>query len=1106
MIGPTRSGKTFQLLGEYRRALQAHPSTAELRTLWLAPTVRNARVTRQSLLAGGLDACLRPGVMTFEELAGRVMAESSRRLRILSASQQRAVLRQVVHSALENKQIVYLARVTCRAGFIDLLAEHICELKRRGIGPTDFLQAVRPGDDRDQRAELHRLYAAYEAQLEAHGLCDLESRYGRACEALAAGACPWLGKLELIVVDGFTDFTQAQLALLRSVSARTRRMMITLPGDGDSSAAAGRGDLFAKSQATLAALERLYPGLVVQYLPPRTSGWPALDHLAEHLFRNPRHVPPSPPAARESLERLQIVAAAGIHDEIVQLARQIKRQLVDGDVRPGDILVVFRSLQEVAPRVRDVFTEYGIPHVVESAVPLLASGAVRTLLSLLRMADEDWPFRRVVAAVTNNSLMSLASQSRAAADWLVRDLQIARGHRKLLERVEVLATDAAEIPTGHPAKQRYSAAAAALPFLSQLAAVLDELPDRATPADWGRALTQLGTGLGMSPFEPLTNETSQPGIVDDRLAWQRIVDHLASLDRLAGWQDEPPLLTRSEFISLLIDLATHEKVPQPFDEVGRVRVLSAVTARTVSARHVFLAGLSEQAFPSPERVGRFYSEDDYRALAAKKGGEQAGKVPSVGRPQEEMLLFYEVLTRATERLTLSYSALDEKAQTLPPSPYVTEVERTIGLIEASARRVEPVLSPIPIGPVPLGPADRRVQAVADALRGNSRLLAGLMTDASSQPLAHALDAGLRVIHARAHGHSFGPYEGLLTGPSARERLAQRFGPQHLWSASQLEEYAACPYQFFLKNVLGLVRLGELTLETDFARRGTFLHDVLAEFHRQQRIEAADAKTTARLDKASFVVAFRAAIDTARRSMPRSGVEAALVEIDRRQIDQWAENYFEDLAKYERNWSEMAAGLAPSHFEVRFGPARPGNTNSDDPHSTDRPLELDIGGELIKITGRIDRLDVGHAGEQLVFNVVDYKSGKRPSMSRDKIESGERLQPSLYVMAAQAVVFAGEDSMPLWSGYWSMKDGITTRAGSSLHCSTDGENPTDDWKELQPIIAERIGQFVRGIRHGEFPVVSRDDQCTSRCEYSTICRIAQVRGLAKTWPPEGIELK
>ena len=46
------------------------------------------------------------------------------------------------------------------------------------------------------------------------------------------------------------------------------------------------------------------------------------------------------------------------------------------------------------------------------------------------------------------------------------------------------------------------------------------------------------------------------------------------------------------------------------------------------------------------------------------------------------------------------------------------------------------------------------------------------------------------------------------------------------------------------------------------------------------------------------------------------------------------------------------------------------------------------------------------------------------------------------------------------------------------------------------VEERIAQFVRDIRHGAFPVASRDEHCTSYCDYRTVCRIAQIRALGK----------
>ena len=150
---------------------------------------------------------------------------------------------------------------------------------------------------------------------------------------------------------------------------------------------------------------------------------------------------------------------------------------------------------------------------------------------------------------------------------------------------------------------------------------------------------------------------------------------------------------------------------------------------------------------------------------------------------------------------------------------------------------------------------------------------------------------------------------------------------------------------------------------------------------------------------------------------------------------------------------------PAHFELRFGRKHAGE-GDEDSSSTDRAFPLDIGGETVNIAGRIDRIDVGRVGGQTVFNVIDYKSGRRPTLTTEKIESGERLQPALYVMAAQALIFENDQATPMWAGYWSMQGGVNTDKRFSLHCSVKDGTANDTWEELKVKVVARIGQIVR----------------------------------------------
>jgi RecB family exonuclease len=401
---------------------------------------------------------------------------------------------------------------------------------------------------------------------------------------------------------------------------------------------------------------------------------------------------------------------------------------------------------------------------------------------------------------------------------------------------------------------------------------------------------------------------------------------------------------------------------------------------------------------------------------------------------------------------------------------------------------------------PLSPAEWRVQAVHRGLAPEPDLamLAGLISNSSTKQVAASIDSALRLYALRTNRDAFGPADGLLTSPAIRARLARRFGPQHLWSPSQWESFARCPFNSLMGDVLQLEPLGELTLETDAARRGSLMHRVLAQVHRDLQSEDGGRAAFSRRDPTTVAAAFERALVAELGEEPRAGLDGALEELDRRQIAKWSEQYIEQHATYDQAWQTLDQAPLPTYFEFRFGPPRSDESEAEDPRSTAEPFLLDLGQEQIRVTGRIDRIDVGQAGGQTVFNVIDYKSGRRPTLTIEKMESGERLQPPLYVMAAQVLLFAENKGQPLWAGYWSMDKGMTASAQYSLKCYGDDGKAAEQWKSLQESVVSTIRRFVSDIRTGNFPVFSSDEHCTSYCNFATVCRIAQVRSLGKQW--------
>jgi len=247
--------------------------------------------------------------------------------------------------------------------------------------------------------------------------------------------------------------------------------------------------------------------------------------------------------------------------------------------------------------------------------------------------------------------------------------------------------------------------------------------------------------------------------------------------------------------------------------------------------------------------------------------------------------------------------------------------------------------------------------------------------------------------------------------------------------------------------------------------------------------------------------FTAALTHVIEQSPLSGLDDALREIERREISAWATLYADQEIKYRNRWQAFDEPLQPTHFEVRFGPkTRGGGVN--DAVSTLVPFTLDIGSEHIKLTGQIDRVDMGRIHGVTVFNIIDYKSGQQVKLGDKDMLAGRQLQLPLYALAAEELLFAEQQAVALATGYWSVKSGgFASGKEGLLEFRTVGEQGLADskrWNELRTPRVKRIGEIVNGIRAAEFPIYNENQHCTQYCDFSKICRIAQIRSLEKVW--------
>ena len=300
-------------------------------------------------------------------------------------------------------------------------------------------------------------------------------------------------------------------------------------------------------------------------------------------------------------------------------------------------------------------------------------------------------------------------------------------------------------------------------------------------------------------------------------------------------------------------------------------------------------------------------------------------------------------------------------------------------------------------------------------------------------------------------------------------------------------------------MLGLRPPTDIAVRTDYRRRGILLHQTLTLFHQKlDRITTDDGEFPAEaILRDTLVEALAEAVEP----LPRGGREGALVEIDRIQISTWLDHYPVQLQTYLHETRRLG-GLRPAHFEVRFGPAQDDEGGHSDRLSTSDPFHIQLADAEIRLTGRIDRIDIGTLGEHTVFNIVDYKSSARVQLSAEEVESGRQIQLPLYALAVEELLLTNPPAQALQAGYWEVRNRGFSR-NTSLSFRTREQDRTQlqpSWLELKEQMLARLQQIVDGIRGGAFPMINSDPGCTQRCEFAQVCRVAQTRSLAKTWPP------
>jgi ATP-dependent helicase/nuclease subunit B len=934
ILGPAGSGKTFRCLSEIREALSVDPDGPPL--LLIAPKQTTYQLERQLLAAPSLAGYTRLRILSFERLAFFLFDQLRKPTpRMLDEEGRLMVLRGLL---ARKRDQLKLFRASARlTGFAQHLSEALRELQRHQLTPEALHQlADRTGAIEGLSLKLHDLASLlrdYLDWLRDHALEDADHLLDFATLTLRAPHAPL--RFGNVWVDGFTELSPQELDLLAELAPLADGAMLTFCLDHIPTESASllsnwtiARRTYQKCRARLAAVP--HSEITTELLPrqiakSRFLNNPFLNHL-EQFWAEPAafELPPHALAPARSLsDSLRIATCATPEAEATLAAREVLRFARRGG-RYREVAVLARNLDGYHEPLVNVFTRYEIPFFLDRREVVAHHPLAELTRNALRTVTAGWQHDDFFAALKTG----LVPVPDADIDRLENEA-LARGWRGSVWHKPIGITAEPDLAAWVEGVRRK-----VVPPFHKLTEQLGLVSRRPTGPQLAGALRGFWRALDVEEtLQQWSREETGPQPI-----------HLTVWEQMGAWLDNLELAFPTEARPMPDWLPILEAglanlsvgvIPPVLDQV----LIGAVDrSRNPDIRLALVLGMNETVFPAPPKSSVLLTDTDREALQ-----QQGVSLGADARQQAGLERFYGYVacTRARERLVLTCSRSDPNGQPLNPSPFLAQVQKLFLDLQTEVfpRRLDWRHSRHPnelIEPL----LRRQLQPAADP---DTQGLADL-------PALRPLRERLR------HFVGVAPLEKLSPALAA-----QLYGPALRTSVSRMEQFAACPFKFFVHS--GLRAEERQRFELDIRDQGNFQHEVLMLFHNQLReenkrwrdISPADARDRIKQIALALMLGYREGLLHATEQN----------RFTARVLTESLQDFVETLI----GWMRDQYSFDPVEVELPFA----------EEQGRFPAWNLDLGdGHRLLLHGRIDRIDICRDADSdnAFCVVVDYKSSQK----------------------------------------------------------------------------------------------------------------------------------
>ncbi len=842
-------------------------------------------------------------------------------------------------------------------GFSKVIGGLFSEFKRYNISPEKLSGVVEELPENSffklKMQDISMLYKAYEEEI-AGLFTDPDDELTILAKLL------WENRdffeNSIILIDEFNGFTPQETEVICQLAKQAEQVKITLCTDmltGDT----GENSIFNMQIRTGENLSREAFEQEIPALPPvflegdfKRVNSPELSLLEKNLRENSYDV------YEGKTDKIVISQAMNYTAELEQAAEEIIRLCRDKGYRYKDFMVVSRDMENYKRIAGAVFARYGLPVYMSEKTSAAEETPAYALMCALDIINKKWNYESVFSYLKTGFSSISDEETDLLENYIIRTgIRGSNWKSDKPWKYSPKGFDEQTLDKIEDIRKR---------FILPLVELERKFKEASLCREYIKAVVEFMQAENFFQKINTTIEDFKEISPDCVARYEQIYPAIiAALDEIDGVTGEDEQFSAEEFAEMLgAALEAHSVgiIPTSADSIA---VTDAERCQAKKCKIMFLVGVCDGVFPGIFK-GEGVIKDEERQQLENLGLKMAPD--TMRRTFDEDFVVYSTLMAPSEKIYISYPMSSNKGESLPPSGFIKRIKEMFPQIKEKSdiegiNGQEAVVSP--------GVTLDRLAMEKSRQRSGEEIHA-VWHDVENWYKANDEYRGKYQMMCRGYN-----YRNSVSDIS-KETLKGIFGKEVYTSVSRLESYKKCPFQHYVKYLIGATP--RETSEIKRVDEGTMMHFVIENLSR--RVEE---------ELGSWQKAEDKWIEENVQALVSELTQQLAEELDTIEPGQaWSVVRMQEAMINSAKMVAMqlkSGEFVPMGYEIEFSDS-----------GKYKCIEFDIGDTKVKLRGKIDRGDIftDPTGRKFI-RIVDYKSGAR-DFNISSLYMGVNLQMAVYL--------------------------------------------------------------------------------------------------------------